>query len=160
MVCPRRLYIVPCAIHRTLLSIHSNFNSLHLLIQNSQSIPHHPLGKHKSVLHVCESVKFFIKPNLCNTILLEKCPSYVSTVTFHIINNVWKCFINHGLIKDKKEWMLKREIHLEATFWIVINQLLFNEFHSLQGYIVTQYRENCNYSILFCITQEKLYSLS
>ena len=36
--------------------------SLHLLIPNSQSIPHPPLllGKHKSVLYVCESVKVLL----------------------------------------------------------------------------------------------------
>lgn len=27
-------------------------------------------------------LKLFIKPNLCNTILLSKCPSYISAVTF------------------------------------------------------------------------------
>ena len=40
MVYPRRLDIVPCAISRTLLFIHSKCNSLHLSTPNSQSIPH------------------------------------------------------------------------------------------------------------------------
>ena len=45
---------------RTLLFIHSLYNSLHLLTPNSQSIPSpspSPLGNHKSVLYVCESMK-------------------------------------------------------------------------------------------------------
>ena len=41
MVYPRRLDIVPCAIDRTLLFIHSKCNSLHLLTPNSLSIPVH-----------------------------------------------------------------------------------------------------------------------
>lgn len=57
--------------------------------------------------------KLFIKSNLCN-ILLSKCPSYISGVTFHIINNAWKDFISPGLIKNKKEWMLRREICIET----------------------------------------------
>ena len=57
--------------------------------------------------------KLFIKSKLCN-ILLSKCPSYISGVTFHIINNAWKDFITPGLIKDKKEWMLRREICIET----------------------------------------------
>ena len=51
MVYPRRLDRVPCA--RTLLSIHSKCNRLHLLTPNSQSSlspPHFP-DNHKSVLH-------------------------------------------------------------------------------------------------------------
>ena len=43
---------------RTLLFIHSIYNSLHLLISNSQPILFPPrllLGNHKSVLYVCES---------------------------------------------------------------------------------------------------------
>ena len=59
MVHHRILNIVPCAISRTLLFIHSLCNSLHLLIPNSQSTPLPPplpLGNHKSVLYVCESV--------------------------------------------------------------------------------------------------------
>ena len=42
---------------RTVLFIHPIYNSLQLLILNSQSIPLAlPLGNHKSVLNVCESV--------------------------------------------------------------------------------------------------------
>ena len=41
---------------RTLFSIHSECNSLHLLAPKSLSIPlPQPLSSHKSVLHVCES---------------------------------------------------------------------------------------------------------
>ena len=60
--------------------------------------------------------KLFIKSNLCNTILLSKCPSYISGITVHIINNAWKDFISPGLIKNKKEWMLRREICIETIF--------------------------------------------
>ena len=59
MVYPRRLDIVPCAIYRTLLFIHSKCNSLHLPTPNSQFIPFPPplpLGIHKSDLYICESV--------------------------------------------------------------------------------------------------------
>ena len=45
----------PVLYSRTLLFIHSVYNSLHLLMSNSQSIPpppHLPLGNHKSVLYV------------------------------------------------------------------------------------------------------------
>ena len=51
--------IVPVLYSRTLLFIHSICNSLHLLVPNSQSIPPplpFPLGNHRTVLHVCESV--------------------------------------------------------------------------------------------------------
>ena len=43
---------------KTLFFIQSLYSSLYLLIPNSQSIPPppHPLGNHKSVLYVCESV--------------------------------------------------------------------------------------------------------
>ena len=44
---------------RILLFIHSKCNSLHLLTPNSPStplLPPFPLGNHKSVLYVCESV--------------------------------------------------------------------------------------------------------
>ena len=44
---------------RSLLFIHPIYNNLHLLIPNSQSILPPlplPLGNHKSVLYVCESV--------------------------------------------------------------------------------------------------------
>ena len=55
----RILDIVPCAVYSmTLLCIHSTFNSLHLLIPHSQSIPPLclPLGNLKSVLYVDESI--------------------------------------------------------------------------------------------------------
>ena len=45
---------------RTLLLIQSVYNSLYLLIPNSQSphsAPPNPLGKHKPVLYVCEPVE-------------------------------------------------------------------------------------------------------
>ena len=45
---------------RTLLFIRSIYNSLCLLTPNSQSIPAPPLGNHKSVLYVCESVQTFL----------------------------------------------------------------------------------------------------
>ena len=49
----------PVLYSRTLSFILSIYNSLHLLIPNSQSVPpppFFPLGNHKSVLYVCESV--------------------------------------------------------------------------------------------------------
>ena len=50
---------LPVLHSRTLLFIHPTYNSLHLLISNSQSVP--PLsslsfGNHKSILYVCESL--------------------------------------------------------------------------------------------------------
>ena len=59
LVYPRILSIVPVLYYRTLLFSHFMYNSLHLLIPNSQSIPPPlllPLGNHKSVFHACESV--------------------------------------------------------------------------------------------------------
>ena len=60
MVYHKILNIVPCTIYIwALLFIHSIYNSLHLLTPTSQSTPlppFLPLGKHKSVLYVCESV--------------------------------------------------------------------------------------------------------
>ena len=43
---------------RTLFFIHSVYNSLHLLMPNSQAFPPTipSLGNHRSVLYVCESV--------------------------------------------------------------------------------------------------------
>ena len=56
---------------RTLFFIDSIYNSSHLLIPNSQSIPPPdplPLGNHKSVVYVCESVsvkrKYFLKEDV------------------------------------------------------------------------------------------------
>ena len=51
-----------------MLFIHPTYNSLYLLIPNSQSIsppPLIPLGKHKSVLYVCLSVSVFIDMFIC-----------------------------------------------------------------------------------------------
>ena len=57
MVYYRILNIVPCAIYRILLLIHSVHKSLHLLIPNCQSIPPPlPIGNHKFVLYIYESV--------------------------------------------------------------------------------------------------------
>ena len=58
MLYHRILNIVPMRYSRTLLFIHPVYNSLHLLISNSQSVPSLPYtsGNHKSVLYVCESV--------------------------------------------------------------------------------------------------------
>ena len=39
MFCPKRFDIVPCAVHRTSLLIHSKYKSLHLPTPNFQSIP-------------------------------------------------------------------------------------------------------------------------
>ena len=50
--------------NRTLLFIHSVYNSLHLLISNSHSIspsPFSPLGNHKPVLYVCVDSAFLTK---------------------------------------------------------------------------------------------------
>ena len=57
MVYPRILNIVAVLYSRTLLFIHPIYKSLSL-IPNSHSIPPQPspLGNHKSVLYVCESV--------------------------------------------------------------------------------------------------------
>ena len=43
-----------------MLFIQSVYDSLHLLLPNSQSIasPSFPLGNHKSVLYVCDDYKF------------------------------------------------------------------------------------------------------
>ena len=59
MVYHKILNIFPCAIQQDLVVIHSTYNSMYLLISNSQSIPppsHLPLDNHKSVLQVCVSV--------------------------------------------------------------------------------------------------------
>ena len=45
----------------TLLLIHPIYNSFHLLIPNSQSIPPPPLGNHKSLLYVYESKNFYFE---------------------------------------------------------------------------------------------------
>ena len=39
MFYPNRLNILPCAVHKISLLIHSKYNTLHLLTPNSQSIP-------------------------------------------------------------------------------------------------------------------------
>ena len=56
----RILNVVPCAVYnRTLLFIHSIYSRIYLLTPDSRSIPfplYLPLGKHRSVLFVCESV--------------------------------------------------------------------------------------------------------
>ena len=57
MVCHRIFSIVPCAISKTF--IHSVYNSLHLLIPNSHSVPPPspiPLGNHRSVFYVYDSI--------------------------------------------------------------------------------------------------------
>ena len=60
LVYHRIVNIVPCAIHPIYkMLIHPIYNSLHLLISNSQSLPPPPLtplGNHRYVLYVCESV--------------------------------------------------------------------------------------------------------
>ena len=60
MVYHRILPIVPCASCSTLLFAHPMYNSLHLLIPNSQSLPPPALSplatNHKSVLYVCNNV--------------------------------------------------------------------------------------------------------
>ena len=63
MTYPGKLNMVPVLYSRTLFFIHSKCKSLHskckgLLIPNSQGIPPHPppLGNHKYILYVCESV--------------------------------------------------------------------------------------------------------
>ena len=58
MVYHKILNIVPCAISRTLLFIHSIYNSLHLLIPNSQSFPSSILGNH-SLFSVSVSLFLF-----------------------------------------------------------------------------------------------------
>ena len=57
MFYPKSLDIVPCAMQRTLLLIHSKCNSLYLLTPNSLSLPllpPFPWQPQKSVLPVCE----------------------------------------------------------------------------------------------------------
>ena len=60
MANPRKLDVVPCTVYSiTLLFFHSKCNGFHLLTPKSQFVPlppSTPLGNHKSVLHVCESV--------------------------------------------------------------------------------------------------------
>ena len=57
MFYPKRLDLVPCAIKRTSLLIHSECNSLHLTPKSLFiSLSPLPLGNHKSILYVYESV--------------------------------------------------------------------------------------------------------
>ena len=54
MACHRVWNIAPCGIQQTLLYIYPIYNSLHLLMPNSQSflpLPPAPLGNHKSGEH-------------------------------------------------------------------------------------------------------------
>ena len=55
---PRDWIYFPALYSRTSLFIHSQYNSLHLLIPSSPSLPLPPLplGNHKSIIHVYESV--------------------------------------------------------------------------------------------------------
>ena len=46
----------PVLFGRTLLSLHSMCNSLHLLTPDSQSVPPYSPSSHRSLLYLCESV--------------------------------------------------------------------------------------------------------
>ena len=88
MACQGRLNRVPCALHIRTLFIHPLYNSLHLLIPNSQSIPPHPLGNHKFILSVCESV-CFIDKFIC---VLFEIP-HISDIIWYLSFSFWLSMI-------------------------------------------------------------------
>ena len=102
MVYHRILNMAPCA-RGTLLSSHSLYNSLHLLILNSQStLPPpspHLLGNYSPVLYVCESVSI--------TQISHSCHILDSTYKwYHMVLSFW--LISLGMI-------ISRSSHLAAS---------------------------------------------
>ena len=144
MVYHRILNIVPVLYHRCLSIL---YNSLHLLIPNSQSFPSWhflPLDNHSSVLCVCESIS-----------ALQVC-SFVSYFTSHIYTISWSiCLSLSDLISLRM--VTSRPTHIAAN--CPENFVLFFSVNSHRLLVTLNLKKFFSTSLSSdCLSSERLFT--